>query len=155
MNEPIRGSSAESGYRDLLNAVHRLDLYSRRSADRRLIASIGVGRAMFLVLDSIADDAGTQPSQQALADRVGLTRAAVSRHVIEAERQGFITVVPSSRSLRENSLALTSSGNAIVMTGRRLRRAAARRCLATVSPQALATTLNVLAHLETVLQADD
>jgi DNA-binding MarR family transcriptional regulator len=116
--------STDGLYVDLLMNVHRVDLLSRRVADQQLTRDIGIGRAMFLVLDFLHDTEPSGSSQRAIADTVGLTKAAVSRHVATAERHGWVTARPSPASRRENQITLTTAGRRLVTGGRRRRAAA-------------------------------
>ena len=62
------------------------------------------------ILDLLADlESGTM-SQQAIADRPGLTKAAVSRHIAAARQRGWVHTGQSRTSRRENSVALTGRG---------------------------------------------
>lgn len=108
-------------YRQVLAAVHRADLLSRRLADQQLGQQIGIGRAMFMILDHLADAEARPTSQQAIADRLGLTKAAVSRHVATGREHGWLRAESSSSSRRENSVVLTAAGRRLVQRGRRHR----------------------------------
>jgi DNA-binding MarR family transcriptional regulator len=50
------------------------------------------------------------PSQQLIADRLGIAKSAVSRHIDIAHRNGWIHVEVSAESRRQNSLARTAAG---------------------------------------------
>ncbi|GAA1989566.1 MarR family winged helix-turn-helix transcriptional regulator [Amycolatopsis minnesotensis] len=104
-------------YRELMRYLHRAALLSERAGERRFTERIGIGRTQFLVLRTISDAAET-PSQQAIADLLSLTKGAVSRHVANARREGWLTIGSSPVSRRENALELTSAGRALVERGR-------------------------------------
>jgi DNA-binding MarR family transcriptional regulator len=65
-------------------------------------------------------------SQQAVADALGLTKAAVSRQMRSAEEKRWILVRRSESSRRENTVTLTPTGRKLLNRGRRLRKAAER-----------------------------
>lgn len=117
-------------YRRLLHQLHRADLLSRRAADLQLGEQLGVGRAMFLILDMVADVDSAALSQQAIAHHLGLTKAAVSRHVLAAHEEGWLVAERSSASRRENVVSLTAAGWKLVERGRRLRAEAGRQAAA-------------------------
>jgi DNA-binding MarR family transcriptional regulator len=109
-------------YRELMQLLHRAALLSDRVGERRFLAQAGVGRAMFLVLRTIAESGDGPISQQSIAHRLSLTKGAVSRHVATAERNGWLTIEASPVSRRENALALTESGREVIARGRAVQR---------------------------------
>jgi DNA-binding MarR family transcriptional regulator len=111
----------DRSYQQILSAVHRADLLSRRLADQQLGRQIGIGRAMFMILDHLADAETGPISQQAIADRLGLTKAAVSRHMVTGRENGWLRAESSSASRRENSVVLTPAGRRLVQRGHRHR----------------------------------
>ncbi|TCC45421.1 MarR family transcriptional regulator [Kribbella pittospori] len=117
--------STDDSYRLVLERVHRADLLSRRVADRSLAADVGIGRAMFLILDLLAS--GEPVSQRTIADHLGLTTAAVSRHITTGRDRGWLRAESSPASRREHEVVLTSAGHALVERGRHRRDEAGRR----------------------------
>ncbi|MBO2453004.1 MarR family transcriptional regulator [Actinomadura barringtoniae] len=110
-------------YRELMQLLHRAALLSDRVGERRFLAKAGVGRAMFLVLRTIAEAGERGPiSQQSIARRLSLTKGAVSRHVATAERNGWLTIEASPVSRRENALVLTETGREVIARGRAVQR---------------------------------
>jgi DNA-binding MarR family transcriptional regulator len=102
-----------------MQLLHRAALLSDRVGERRFLTRVGIGRALFLVLRTIeeAGDGGAL-SQQSIADRLSLTKGAVSRHVLTAQRNGWLTIQGSPVSRRENALVLTQAGRELVARGR-------------------------------------
>ena len=72
-----------------LHYLHRADLLSRRVADQQLGQQVGTCWAMFLVLDMLEYSGPGGVTQQAIADHLGLTKAAVSRHIATARALGL------------------------------------------------------------------
>ncbi len=105
------------GYHDLVSYLRKVVLLSERNGDRVAQREIGIRRAPYLILRAIADSK-TASSQQALADRLSLTKGAVSRQIGLLQREGYLKVVESLQSRRENSLNLTRKGRDLVRTGR-------------------------------------
>lgn len=144
-------STSEPGsYQRVLHYLHRADLLSRRVADQQLGERIGVGRAMFLILDMLAGAEGM--SQQAIADHLGLTKAAVSRHIATARDRGWLRTWPSSASRRENSVALTPAGQALVKRGRRHRTDTERHAADVLGADELRRTARTLEQLCALLE---
>src|ERR1700722_8706860 len=137
-------------YRRVLHSLHRADLLSRRAADRQLSERIGVGRAMFLILDML-DDAGAS-SQQEIADHLGLTKAAVSRHIATARDRGWLDARPLPASRRENSVTLTAAGTELVERGRRHRAEAELRAAEALGAAELLRTAQTLEGLCALLE---
>src|ERR1039457_4627671 len=134
-------------YQRVLHLLHRADLLSRRVADQQLGERIGVGRAMFLILDMLASaDAGSM-SQQAIADQLGLTKAAVSRHIATARARGWLSAGPSPTSRRENSVALTAAGRELVKQGRHHRAESERQVIEVLGAGELQRTAHALERL--------
>jgi DNA-binding MarR family transcriptional regulator len=139
-------------YQRVLHYLHRADLLSRRVADHQLGQRIGVGRAMFLILDMLnsADAAGT--SQQEIADHLGLTKAAVSRHIATARARGWLSAALSPISRRENVITLTAAGRELVELGRHHRTESERQAVRTLGAEELQRTARVLERLCTLLE---
>jgi DNA-binding MarR family transcriptional regulator len=142
----------EDAYRRLLHQLHRADLLSRRVADLQLGAQLGVGRAMFLILDMVADADSAALSQQAIAQHLGLTKAAVSRHVLAAHQQGWLVAERSSASRRENIVTLTAAGRKLVERGRRQRAEAGRQAAAVLGVREMGRAARTLDRLCTLLE---
>jgi DNA-binding MarR family transcriptional regulator len=145
-------ADARDPYRRVLHSLHQADLLSRRVADQQLGKRIGIGRAMFLILDMLADTGADGMSQQAIADRLGLTKAAVSRHIAIARDRGLLSAEPSSASRRENSVALTEAGRELVERGRHHRAEAGRRAADVLGAGELQRTAQTLERLCALLE---
>lgn len=107
---------------------------------------------MFLILEMLSDAGTRAPSQQAIADHIGLTKAAVSRHVLAAHAQGWLVACPSAASRRQNTVALTAAGRALVERGRKHRADAARLMTADLDVAEMKQTALVLARLSASLE---
>ncbi len=103
-------------YHDLMRYLRKVVLLSERVGDRIAQREIGIGRAPYLILRAIAE-AKIPPSQQALAERLSLTKGAVSRQIALLQKHGCLKVEESPKSRRENSLGLTQKGRDLVRTG--------------------------------------
>jgi DNA-binding MarR family transcriptional regulator len=110
--------NSNPAYRELQHLIHRVTLLGDRVGERLFSERVGVGRAMFLVLRTIAEagDDGVL-SQQWLAERLSLTKGAVSRHVATAVEDGWLTTGASPVSRREHALRLTAAGRALLERG--------------------------------------
>jgi len=123
-----------------------------RQGDALFRGELGVSLAQFLVL-SVVDAYPGQLSQQAVADRLGLTKGTVSRQIEAAVAAGLMTVETAPHTRRENAVALTRAGTALVRRGDRLARDSRSALLGSVSPSDLATAVRVLATIGQSLEA--
>lgn len=87
-----------------------------RAGDALYRAGVGVSLAQFLVL-SVVDAHPGPLNQQAIADRLGLTKGTVSRQIDLAVQAGRMTVETAHHSRRENVIRLTAEGTALVRKG--------------------------------------
>lgn len=145
----------EASFRDLMRYLHRATLLSDRWAGRRLQQRLGIDRGPFLILRSIDEHRGPELSQQALADHFGLTKAAISRHVAFAAKNGWLLARVSPTSRRSRALSLTPSGRALVKRGRALEREYERRVTQRVSGDDLTAAVRSLRALCELLEREE
>jgi DNA-binding MarR family transcriptional regulator len=107
---------------------------------------LGISLAQFLVL-SVADAHPGPLSQQAIADRVGLTKGTVSRQIDHAAAAGLMTVRVASHTRREHAVALTEAGTALVRRGDALTQTSRAAMLDAIDPKELAAAVHVLGAL--------
>ncbi len=112
---------------------------------------LGVSLAQFLVL-SVVDAHPGPLSQQAIADRVGLTKGSVSRQIDHAVTAGLMTVRAASHTRRENAVTLTEAGTALVRRGDALTQASRAALQDAAAPEDLAAAIRVLRGLLNVLE---
>jgi DNA-binding MarR family transcriptional regulator len=87
-----------------------------RSGEALFRRELDVSLAQFLVL-SVVDAHPGPLNQQAIADRLGLTKGTVSRQIDHAVAAGLMTVTVAPHTRRENTVALTPAGTALVRQG--------------------------------------
>lgn len=87
-----------------------------RTGDALYRQEIGVSLAQFLVL-SVVDAHPGPLNQQAIADRLGLTKGTVSRQIELAVEAGRMTVETAPHSRREHVVRLTPEGATLVRRG--------------------------------------
>ncbi len=113
---------------------------------------LGISLAQFLVL-SVVDAHPGPLSQQAIADRVGLTKGSVSRQIDHAVAAGLMSVRVASHTRRENAVALTQTGTALVRRGDALFETSRGAMLRAVDPTELTSAVHVLGGLLRALDA--
>lgn len=142
-----------SGPGDLPNELATLWYLARRvgglmdhQGEALFRRELGISLAQFLVL-SVVDAHPGPLSQQAVADRVGLTKGTVSRQIDQAVAAGLMTVRVASHTRRENAVALTEAGTALVRRGDALAQRSQAAMLDAVDPADLAAAVRVLGGL--------
>jgi DNA-binding MarR family transcriptional regulator len=127
--------------------VHRVAGLMDRAGEALFRRELGISLAQFLVVDAYPGDL----NQQAIADRLGLTKGTVSRQIDNAVTAGRMTVQVSERTRRENHIALTPAGQDLVRRGDALFRDAQRNVLPVIDDHDMAAALRVLSSLNASL----
>ncbi|PJJ63523.1 MarR family winged helix-turn-helix transcriptional regulator [Compostimonas suwonensis] len=123
-------------------AAARMD----RAGDALYRQELGVSLAQFLVL-SVVDAHPGPLNQQAIADRLGLTKGTVSRQIELAVESGRMTVETAVHSRREHAVRLTSEGAALVRKGDAVLAKSLESDMPAFVPDELAATLRTLSAL--------
>ena len=99
--------------------IHRVATLLDKRGDAIFRSELGISLRQFLLLRLI--EMGAQmPSQQLIADRLGIAKSAVSRHIDIARRNGWIQVEVSTQSRRQNSVTLTPAGQQLLAEAKTL-----------------------------------
>ena len=117
-----------------------------RQGEVLLRRELGISLAQFLVL-SVVDAHPGPLSQQAIADRVGLTKGTVSRQIDHAVAAGLMTVRVASHTRREHAVALTDAGTALVRQGDALTHTSRAVLQDAAGPEDLTAAIRVLGSL--------
>ncbi|WP_084102185.1 MarR family winged helix-turn-helix transcriptional regulator [Demequina sp. NBRC 110051] len=97
-------------------ALRKAATMMERHAEAIVSRETGVSLGLYMVLSVLhARDAAV--SQQAIADRLGLTKGTVSRLLDGARSAGLAVTAPSPSSRRERVVTLTEAGRAVVDAG--------------------------------------
>ena len=121
-----------------------------RVGDALYRSELQISLAQFLVL-SVVDAAPGSLNQQAIADRLGLTKGTVSRQIEAAVDAGRMTVEPASHSRRENIVSLTPSGTELVRRGDQVLAVSLERHLPKIDRSDLAVTIATLTAINTAV----
>jgi DNA-binding MarR family transcriptional regulator len=130
--------------------VHRVAGLMDRAGEALFRRELSISLAQFLVL-SVVDAYPGDFNQQAIADRLGLTKGTVSRQIDNAVAAGRMTVQVSERTRRENHIALTPAGQDLVRRGDALFRDAQRNVFPVIDGHDMAAALRVLSALNASL----
>ncbi|HXZ63729.1 MAG TPA: MarR family winged helix-turn-helix transcriptional regulator [Streptosporangiaceae bacterium] len=126
--------------------IRRVASVMDRQGEALFRRELGVSLAQFLVL-SVVDAHPGPLSQQAVADRVGLTKGSVSRQIDSAVAAGLMTVRVATHTRRENAVALTEAGTALVRRGDALLHPSRAAMLDAINPREIPAALHVLSSL--------
>ncbi|WP_062388356.1 MarR family winged helix-turn-helix transcriptional regulator [Demequina iriomotensis] len=94
-------------------ALRKAATMMERRAEAVVTRETGVSLGLYMVL-SVLDARPEMGSQQAIADRLGLTKGTVSRLLEGARTAGLADTAPSPTSRRERIVTLTDAGRALV-----------------------------------------
>jgi DNA-binding MarR family transcriptional regulator len=103
-------------FASLWQLTRRLAAVMDKQSDAICRRELGISFAQFLVL-SVVDAYPGSLNQQAIAERLGLTKGTVSRQLDAAASAGLMTVQAAPHTRRENVVALTKAGTALVRRG--------------------------------------
>ena len=98
--------------------LHKVVYLMDRTADRAVRAGADVTLSQYLVILSLDKASGFSISQQAIADYLGIHKAAVSRHITLLERKGLVVRGDHLTSKREYNLQLTKAGRDTMIKAR-------------------------------------
>jgi DNA-binding MarR family transcriptional regulator len=132
--------------------IRRAGSLMDRQGEELFRRELGISLAQFLVL-SVVDAHPGPLSQQAVADRVGLTKGTVSRQVDQAVAADLMTVRVATHTRREHAVALTEAGTALVRRGDALADVSRAAMLGAVDPAELPAAVRVLRSLLQALES--
>jgi DNA-binding MarR family transcriptional regulator len=121
-----------------------------RNGEALFQQEIGISLAQFLVL-SVVDAHPGPLNQQAITDRLGLTKGTVSRQIDNAVSAGLMTVRTSPSNRRENTVTLTPIGTDLVRRGDVAFQRERSAILSTVDPRDMQASIRVLGSMNDAL----
>lgn len=130
--------------------VRRVDALMDRAGEALYRDGLGISLAQFLVL-SVVDAYPGEINQQAVADRLALTKGTVSRQIDSAVAAGLMTVAVSPHSRREHVVTLTPLGTELVRKGDALLDDSMTDGIAELDARDLAATIRTLRALNTAM----
>lgn len=131
--------------------IRRLAGAMDRQGEALFRRELGISLAQFLVL-SVVDAHPGPLSQQAVADRLGLTKGTVSRQIDAAVAAGLMTVQVAAHTRREHALILTPEGATLVRKGDELFASSRSALHDAIDADALPATLSQLSALLRVME---
>jgi DNA-binding MarR family transcriptional regulator len=123
--------------------VRRVAGLMDRAGEALFRRELNISLAQFLVV-SVVDAHPGPLNQQAIADRLGLTKGTVSRQIENSVAAGLMTVQVSALNRRENTVALTAAGTDLVRRGDAVFEQAREALLPAFRPNDMAATLRLL-----------
>ncbi|WP_405494182.1 MarR family winged helix-turn-helix transcriptional regulator [Nocardia sp. NBC_00511] len=100
-------------YSEIGHYLHRVVALIDRRGDAMFRGELGISLSQFTLL-RLFEASDEVPSQQLLADRLGIAKSAVSRQIDIARRSGWIDVAVSPSSRRQHTLTLTPEGRKLL-----------------------------------------
>lgn len=133
--------------------LHRVAALLDKRGDAMFRTHLGISLRQFLLLRLIEMGAPT-PSQQMIAERLGIAKSAVSRHIDIARHNGWIDVGVSTQSRRQHSVTLTKAGQKLLSRAQILLGESETQGFADVSEADLKATIRTLKALHHTLRTD-
>jgi DNA-binding MarR family transcriptional regulator len=106
-------ATASDPYSEFGYYLHRVAALLNKRGDTMFRRELGISLRQFLLL-RLVDMGAPTPSQQLIADRLGIAKSAVSRHIDIAREKGWVNVDVSAESRRQNTLTLTLAGRELL-----------------------------------------
>jgi DNA-binding MarR family transcriptional regulator len=131
--------------------VRRVAGLMDRTGEALFRRELDTSLAQFLVL-SVVDAHPGPLNQQAVADRLGLTKGTVSRQIDIAVNAGLMSVQPSPHTRRENVVTLTNAGTDLVRRGDAMFEQARKTVLPHIAARDMATAVRVLNSMNAALE---
>ncbi|MEV2221569.1 MarR family winged helix-turn-helix transcriptional regulator [Nocardia vinacea] len=99
--------------------IHQVVALIDKRGDAMFRRDLGISLRQFTLL-RLFDVGPTVPSQQLIAERLGIAKSAVSRQIDIARQRGWIRVESSAHSRRQNTLTLTPTGRQLLSEAKSL-----------------------------------
>ena len=143
---------ASSPYSEFGYYVHRVAALLNKRGDTMFRSELGISLRQFLLLRLIEMGAPT-PSQQMIAERLGIAKSAVSRHIDIARQNGWIDVGVSEQSRRQHSVTLTKTGQKLLLRAQALLRQSETQGFAEITDADVEATIRTLKALHHTLHS--
>lgn len=125
---------------------------TERRAEAIVMKETGISLGLFMVL-SVLHAHSAPVSQQAIADRLGLTKGTVSKLLESARRAGYAETSLSPTSKRERAVTLAPAGRAVVDAGDAALAASELARHANQNPRAASRAVQTLAQFIETLES--
>lgn len=99
--------------------VHQVVALVDKRGDAMFRRELGISLRQFTLL-RLFDVGPAVPSQQLIAERLGIAKSAVSRQIDIARQRGWIHVEVSAQSRRQHTLTLTQAGKQLLAEAKAL-----------------------------------
>ena len=138
-----------------LRAVGLLIRIMRRhhACVERQIGSLGIHHSQHRVLMHLARRGGEPPSQRELAERLGVSPAAVTTILQRLEKEGYISRAITDEDNRRHEIRITERGLAKVLEGREIFETTDRSMFEGFSEEEMATLISFMERIDQNLDA--
>ncbi|HSE29799.1 MAG TPA: MarR family winged helix-turn-helix transcriptional regulator [Candidatus Saccharimonadales bacterium] len=141
-------------YSQLGYYIHQVVNLIDKKGDQLFKKNIGISLQQFSLLRLFEQGDGKLPSQQVIAEHLGINKSAVSRHIEIASKKGWIAVEVSRESRRQNALALTGEGKRLLAASKKLIETSEIQGFGDLPTADIEATLRVLKSLHQKLTED-
>ena len=119
----------------------------------RRIGSLGIHHSQHRVLVHLARRGGEPPSQKELAERLGVSPAAVTTLLQRLEKEGYISRAITDEDNRRHEIRITERGLAKVLEGREIFESIDRAMFEGFSEEEMATLISFMERIDQNLDA--
>jgi DNA-binding MarR family transcriptional regulator len=130
--------------------IHQVVSLIDKRGDEMFRTRLGLSLRQFMLLRLVEAEV---PSQQALAERLGIAKSAISRHIYIAQNKGWLKVSATSASRRQTSLILTDEGKRLLAKAKKLIEESEAQGFGDVPQADLQTTIRTLKFLHKKLNS--
>lgn len=124
--------------------LHQVVTLIDKNGDEMFRTHLGLSLRQFMLLRLV--ETGL-PSQQVLAERLGIAKSAVSRHIDIARNKGWLKVSVADTSRRQNTLTITDEGKRLLVSAKKLIEESELRGFDDIPQADLQVTIRTLKHL--------
>ena len=145
-------SLTDSPYMRAIGLLIRVMRRHHACVERR-IGDLGIHHSQHRMLMTLARQQEHTPSQKELAERLGISAAAVTATLKKLEREGYITRSMTDEDNRRNEIRITDKGIAKLLEGRAIFESSDRTMFEGFTAEEMATFISYMERLNGNLDA--
>ena len=142
----------DSPYMKAVGLLHRVMRRHHALVERRT-CDLGIHHSQHRMLMTLARCQQDTPSQKELAERLGISPAAVTTTLKKLEKEGYITRSMTDEDNRRNEIRITEKGIAKLLEGRAIFETSDRTMFDGFTPEEIATFISYMERMNRNLDA--
>ena len=150
--KPCECRIPDSPHMKAVGLLHRVMRRHHALVERRT-CDLGLHHSQHRMLMTLARRQEDTPSQKELAERLGISAAAVTATLKKLEKEGYITRSMTDEDNRKNEIRITDMGIAKLMEGRAIFESSDRTMFEGFSPEEMAMLISFMERIDRNLDA--